>query len=108
MAHDRPRDLPPAQRRGLYWWFLWRALVMTLCSMIAGALVGGLLGLVVGLVAAVAGMGQAELQHLGAIVGGISGLGCGLYAWWHYVAWLFQARFGAFRLRLVRDTPDVV
>ena len=103
--------LSPLQKRSLYWGFLWRAFVMTLCSMLAGGLLaggllGGLFGFVAGLVGAVLSADQVANERLIRITGGLLGFGCGLFAWWHYMRWLFNAKFGHYRLRLVSDPGD--
>jgi succinate-acetate transporter protein len=98
--------LTPPQKRSLYWGFLWRAFVMTLCSMLAGGLLGGVFGFVAGLVGAVLSADQVANDRLIRIMGGLLGFGCGLFAWWHYMRWLFNAKFGHYRLRLVSDPAD--
>src|SRR5437867_1338546 len=85
------------------WGFLWRGIVITLCSMVVGGLAGGIAGFMLALFNNVLGLGLSqEAARSGAqILGGIAGGCVALVLWWFYIRWLFRATLAGYSLRLV-------
>ena len=102
-------ELQASKRVAIAWGFLWRGLVATLCSAVAGAIAGGILGFVVGFSnsAFQLGASRESVMQLAQLLGGVAGIVVTLVAYWFYVAWLFSARIGGYRLRLAADPSKV-
>ena len=102
-------ELQTSKRLAVTWGFFWRGIVTALCSVIAGGLAGGILGFVVGIANSIFDIEASREAglHLSQIVGGVAGCIAGLVVFWFYIAWLFRARVGGYRLRLVADVPGI-
>jgi len=70
-----------------------------------GGLVGSVLGFSAGLVAGLLGYGGSieRLQFAVRLPSGVVGLAISLVVFWQYIRWLFLARLGGYRLRLMRE-----
>ena len=87
------------------WAFMWRGLIMTLCSLVAGFIAGFILGFIAAIVARSLGYDVTGLgfRHVAQTLGGAAGLVIALVITWQYIRWLFRSRLGGFRLTLVRE-----
>jgi ABC-type amino acid transport system permease subunit len=92
-------------RLRVWWAFMWRGFVVTICSTLAGAISGFIIGITVVFVAAVmAQLGHGFDTYLPArVLPGLAGIPIGLWFTWRYVRWIFRARLAGFRLCLVRE-----
>ena len=98
-------ELPSRERLWVWWSFLWRGFVITVCSGLGGAIAGFVIGFVVALVGSSLGHNVREpgVQLLIRALAGTAGFAIGLVLAYQYVRWLFLARLGGFRLLLVRE-----
>ncbi|MGH8447417.1 MAG: hypothetical protein ACREVL_19280 [Solimonas sp.] len=96
--------LPGRDKLRVYWAFVWRSILITVGSGVAGMIVGGIAGFFVGLVGSLLGMTHDDIllftQRIALVLGVLVGLASLLL----YIEWLFASRLGGFRLRLQRDT----
>lgn len=90
------------EKAAICWSFFWRAMVITVGSMLTGGLLGGLFGMVFGMAAAAGGMSRASLALVAPLGGGVIGLLAGFFFLYVYICWLTGPRLGRFRLVLVR------
>ncbi len=88
------KQLPTVDKFVIGWGFMWRGLLITICSAIAGALIGGLLGFL----SAAIGLPKGS----GAILGGIAGIFVGIYFLYIWLRWILSAKLGSYRLELHR------
>ena len=86
-----------SEKLGICWSFFWRAILITLASMLAGGILGAIFG---ALVAASGAFGPSELQ-VAQVGGGVLGLVAGFFFLYLYVRWLLSAKLGKYRLLLV-------
>jgi hypothetical protein len=102
-------EIQASKRLAVAWGFFWRGLVASLCSVVGGGLAGGIIGFLVGISNSIFHIGASReaVMHFSQILGGVAGLIFGLAVFWFYVAWLFRARFGGYRLRLAADVPGI-
>jgi len=96
------REFPFDVRFRVYWGIVWRAILMTLASAVSGGIAGGILGFIIGVAGHVLGYDQGDLMRMVQVLGGGVGLAIGLWFLWFYMHWIFRARFGAYRIQLVR------
>jgi len=108
MANTTFDDLTPRERWRVWWAFIWRGLVITVCSTLAGAVAGFAIGFIVAFAGAAHGHDARDpgVQRLIRVLAGTTGCVIGLVLGWQYVRWLFCASLGGFRLALVRESSD--
>lgn len=90
------RTLGRGDRVRICWGFFWRAVLTTVASSACGFLAGG----VVGFLLALMGL-PPEYLGVAQVMGGLAGVVVAFCFLWIYVHWLFSARIGKYRLRLV-------
>lgn len=102
------RELPRGSQFRVFWGFLWRALVTSVCSIVGGAIAGGIAGFLVALLNGVLGFGLSRHAMLtdARVLGGVGGGCVALVLFWLYVRWIFRATIGGYSLRLVSGTKD--
>ena len=103
MTTSKFSDLTWLTRIGLCWGFLWRGLVATLGSTLAGGIMGGGAGLLLSIAFRLTGWCACDYLPIISVVGTGLGIGCGLFAFYLYVGWVLRAKMGEFRLALVRE-----
>ena len=81
----------------LTWGFMWRGV----CFSIAGGLIGGLTS---GLLAWLLGGSIEALDVPLPVISFLVGTGLSLYIFRYFIRWVLRARFGSFRLALVRSS----
>jgi hypothetical protein len=98
-------DLPPRERRLVWWSIAWRGFVISGCGAVGGGVAGCVIGFIVASISPAFGHNVREpgVMLLIKTLGGIAGFVVGLALSWPYVRWLFRARLGGFKLLLVRD-----
>ena len=96
-------DLAWLTRIAICWGFLWRGLVATLGSSVAGGIVGGGAGLLLSITFRLTGWCTCDYLPIISAVGTVLGVCCGLFAFYLYVGWILRAKLGKFRLMLVGD-----
>jgi ABC-type amino acid transport system permease subunit len=98
-------NLDSRERLRVWWAFMWRGFVLTICSSLVGAIIGFLVGITVVIVATImARFGHGFDTYLPTrVFAGLAGVPIGLVFAWQYVRWIFRARLAGFRLFLVRD-----
>jgi len=107
MNEVRIKELQTADILKIWWGFLWKALVISLGSMLSGAVAGAIFGAIVGVIVTLSGGSQETISNIAKIGGGILGLGIGMYFFYIYLCWLLKSKFGNFRLALIKieNTP---
>lgn len=95
------KTLPLGAKLAITWSFFWRALLVSIASMLCSGMAGGVLGFMIGLVLGAAGFPIEAIQLFGALVGFVLGIGFGFLFFLLYVQWLMSSRLGRFRLQLV-------
>jgi hypothetical protein len=102
------RELPLRSQFRVFWGFLWRLLVTTVCSMFGGGIAGGIVGFLFALLNDVLGFGLSRnaLQTGAQVLGSVAGGCVGLVLYWVYVKWIFRATLGGYSLRLVSAAKD--
>jgi len=96
------KELPVKDIFGIWWGFFWRAIIITLGSMVVGGIAGALFGFIVGLTNAVTGGSQETIIGVSKMGGGVLGLLVGAYFFYIYLCWLLKSKLGKYRLVLLR------
>jgi hypothetical protein len=100
------QSLTGPQRRQIYWGLLWRSLVAGVITGAFGFVCGFAINVAAAIYAKLAHTEFASYKPFLALLGGAIGLLIGCAVFWHYVKWIFRARLGAFRLRLILTSED--
>jgi ABC-type amino acid transport system permease subunit len=101
-------EVSASSKRAVYWAFLWRGFVVTLCSGVAGFVVAFVLGMFATTLGAAFGLELIRTASFLKVLGGASGLTMGLISYWFFVRWVFASEIAGFSLRLVREVVDAV
>jgi hypothetical protein len=106
MLEVKIKELNLKETLNVLWGFLWRGLTISVASVLAGGILGAIFGLIVGLAVALSGGSKETIESIAGIGGGVLGLISGVFFFYIYVCWLLKAKFGKYRLALLKEQQE--